>query len=286
MDTLSRYRANRFTDADIVRCTGLPVRGLRELIRFGAVNTIAERRGPGRGRIRVCDAVVFKRIAVISVLNNAGLSVAVSGQIAFAFPYHTLLFTVCDPLTILFEHSVHIEPETGLPPRRERPATDWFNPDQPAKPDPDSDWLVEIYDGRFVGCSYGAKTAGSPVIFGDLRHERATFVAWQPSHHRTQVNGSPIAQLAEELLPYHRFVDFVAAWEDPEKSRRGRALLGYADETHRVTDDPLRLLAEATAQNFAFKTTVNVSLAIKKALRRYLELDPALVQDKSENQDA
>src|SRR5579863_7741755 len=95
-EALQQYRGNRFTDADIMRCTGLSVRAWRQLIGFKAVHTLEDRRGPGRGRVRLCDAVVFKRTAVIAALCGAGFSTAVSGQIAYFIPYHQLLFTVID----------------------------------------------------------------------------------------------------------------------------------------------------------------------------------------------
>lgn len=237
------------------------------------MRTIAEHRGPGRGRVRLCDAVVFKRAAVIAALNAAGLSTAVSGQIAYFAPYHTLLFTVIDPLTILFEHSSKIDLETGLPPRRAQPATDWFQPDGPAKQDPDSDWLIEIYDGRFVGCVFGENT--EPLIFGELRNDRSTFVFWRPSHERSRVIESPIARLADQLLPYHQFLDFVAEWESAGMSARRLKELGYAIE-RRPRNDALRMAAAACARDFTFRTTVDISLAIKKALRRYLEIDPSI----------
>lgn len=39
-DALSRYRADRFTDDDVVRCAGLSKRAYRELIKVGAVRTV------------------------------------------------------------------------------------------------------------------------------------------------------------------------------------------------------------------------------------------------------
>ncbi len=58
-EQLWRYRQNAFTDDDVTGCTGLTVRAWRELIKLRAVHTLAETRG--RGRVRLCDASVFKR---------------------------------------------------------------------------------------------------------------------------------------------------------------------------------------------------------------------------------
>jgi hypothetical protein len=45
----------------------------------------------GRGLVRLCDATVFKRCAIIAALNEAGWSLAVAGQIALAlFPLPTV----------------------------------------------------------------------------------------------------------------------------------------------------------------------------------------------------
>jgi hypothetical protein len=148
-DRLRRYREGRFADRDVTRSTGLSVRAWRTLIKVGAVRTIAEGRGPGR--VRICDQTNLKRSAVISVLNQAGFNLDVAGQIALSLPYHTLLYEVCDPITILLEDSAQIDPKSGLPPRVERPLVDWFDALKPAKAEAEVDWLIEIFDGRFVG---------------------------------------------------------------------------------------------------------------------------------------
>ena len=107
-DALRRYGQNCFTDDDVSRGTGLSVRAWRELIKVGAVRTVTERRGPGR--VRLCEANVFKRAAVIAALNQTGLSLAVSGRIAYFVPFHTVLYEICDPGRVLFR-----PPRTRIP---------------------------------------------------------------------------------------------------------------------------------------------------------------------------
>jgi hypothetical protein len=267
---LRRYREDRFTDEDIERSTGLSERAWRELIKLGVVRTIAERRGPGR--IRLCDATTFKRGAVIAAVNKAGLSLAVSARIAYFLPFHTLLYSVCDPSVILLQHSAHLDPDTGLPPRLEQPKVNWFDPAKRADADVESDWFVEIYDGRFVGVIY--KPRDKATIFGDLREERTRFVAWVPLHRRAHLIGSVIEELARELLS-DRFVDFVAEWEDPTIWSKELSRLGYEFEKHDPNNDPLRITAEAASRGPVFKTTINISLTLRKALRRLLGIDPA-----------
>ena len=109
---LWRYRQNAFTDDDITGCTGLTVRAWRELIKLRAVHTLAE--AHGRGRVRVCDATVLKRAAVIAALNHAGFSLAVSGKIAFCVPFHSVLYEIVDPIQCFVDRPPRQIPKPGL----------------------------------------------------------------------------------------------------------------------------------------------------------------------------
>jgi hypothetical protein len=279
-DALRRYREDRFTDRDVTSCTGLSVRSWRELIKLKAVRT-EEGRGPGR--VRICDRTNLKRSAVISALHQAGFSLAVAGPIAFFLPYHTLLYEVCDPITILLQHSTEIDPKTGPPPRVERPMVDWFDPPKPAKTDADVDWLIEIFDGRFVGVRYDTGK-DAVTIFGDLREQATRFVAWLPFPRRDQFAGGVIERIAQELRG-DGLIKF-AEREDPamwtKKSIKELHRFGYWFEHHEGTADPLCIAAEAAVRSPLFKTTINPTLAIRKALRRYLGIEPVLTKSEIE----
>ncbi len=149
----------------------------------------------------------------------------------------------------------------------ERPKADWFNLNKPAEFDPDSDWIGEIYQGRFVGAIYNAEEA--PTMFGDLRDDGASFVAWLPFRQRFDKMGRVIESFGPDRIKVA-----VAAWEDKTKWARELKHLGYRYEKHDSDDDPLCLAAEAAARNPVFKTTINVTLAIRKSLRRYLGIEP------------
>jgi hypothetical protein len=181
-----------------------------------------------------------------------------------------MLYEICDPRTILLQVSADTDAVNGIPGRVKPPTADWFDPDKPAKADDRTDWLVEIYDGRFVGASYDAE--GEPLIFGDLREEGTKFVAWFPLRRQPQFSGT-IEEIVKELVP-DRFVDFVAELEDPLKWPAELELINYKVEKHTDTD-PLRITAEAAVRSPVFKTSINISLALRKALRRYLRVDPA-----------
>ena len=134
-ERLRDYRVGRFTDEDVVRCTGLSARGWRELIKFGVVRTITEN-DRGRGHVRLCDAIVFKRAAVIAALSEAGFSLAVAGRIAYFVPFHWSLFEICDPGNVSVRGATVSDTHRVLPLRLRKANANWFNPARPASVDP------------------------------------------------------------------------------------------------------------------------------------------------------
>jgi hypothetical protein len=273
---IQRYREDRFTDNDIVRCTGLSVRAWRELIKLRAVLTHKIDRGPGQ--VRICDRYAFKRATVISILNQSGFSLAVAGLIVLFLPYHTLLYEICDPVPILLRYPNEIDPTTGLPRRIERPIVNWFDPLKAVTAEPGIDWLIEIFDHRFVGIRYDT-TKDAVTIFGDLRQQATRFVGWLPYPRRDQFAGGAIERIAQELRS-DALIRIVAEREDPsrwsKKSIRDLRRSGYELEHHEGKADPLCIAAEAAVRSPTVKTTINISFAIRKALRRYLGIDPQL----------
>ncbi len=154
MDTdqkLHDYRIGEFTDDDVVRCTGLSVRGWRELIKFRLVRTITENIR-GRGHVRLCDAMVFKRAATIAAINRAGFSLQVAGWIAYFAPFHTTLYEICDPGRGMGTSGTRTG--LGVPPRLRRARAEWFDPSTPAQVRSNDDWWIKVYDRRFVGITY------------------------------------------------------------------------------------------------------------------------------------
>ena len=274
---LREYRIGEFTDDDVVHCAGLSVRGWRELIKFRLVRTIAED-NRGRGHVRLCDATVFKRAASIAAINQAGFSLQVAGWIAYFAPFHTILYEICDPDRRRERGASG--PRTGfrVPPRLRRARAEWFDSSKPAQVRPSDDWWIKVYDRRFVGITYGRND--QPNIFGDLRDGGAQFVAWVPRHNKLRFMRSRIAKLAVEWAPSgERLADVAAEWEKPKWTEELRSF-GCAWEQH-PTGDPLRRAGEATIRNPLSTTTVNISFAIRRAIRRYLGIER--IERKPEN---
>jgi len=193
-------------------------------------------------------------------------------------------WTTGAPITILFHYSTEIDSRSGLPPRVKRPIVDWFDPLKPANAEPGVDWLIEIFDGRFVGVRYDSGK-DALTIFGDLRQQATRFVAWLPFQPRNQFAGGAIQRIARELRG-PGLIGIIAEWEDPtkwaKKSIKELHRLGYHFEHHKAKTDPLSIAAEAAVRSPVFKTTINPTLAIRKALRRYLGIEPVLTKPEIE----
>jgi len=257
---LARYQRNEFTDADVTACTGLSARSVRQLIKVGAVRTLSEVRGAGH--IRRFDATTFKRLAVASAIHDAGLSLTLAGQLAYLLPGDTRLYARCDPINVLCDTRLSADPNSVLPPRLETPWFDWFDADKPAASDPENDHLLEICDCRFVTLAF--KGRSEPLLYGDLREARTQFVSWWRFQSHTSAVFSPDADVAPK-------------WEDPRSpaNRIDPKFLNYQYERHDGDTDPLMREARATAQRPVFKTSINITLALRLALRRYLDIEPA-----------
>ncbi len=258
---LHRYRGDVFTDGDLTRCAGLSGRSVRELIKLGAVRTRTEERGAGR--VRTFDATTFKRLAVIGAVNSAGMSLKLAGRMTYLLPSDDLLYRTYDPINVLCDTTLGVADPGELPPRLEAPKFDWFDAKKPATSDPEHDWLLEIIEGRFVALV--AQGGRLRLIYGDLRKEGTEFVSWWPSH----------AQLDRESLTD---ADVSAKWEGKRlwADRIDPQFLDYRYEDHIGEDDPLMQRGYSAVWHPLVKTTINVSLAIRLALRRYLGVEPLL----------
>jgi len=261
---LRRYRAGKFTDNDVTRCTGLSRRSVRELIKLGIIRTRSEERGAGR--IRTFDATTFKRLAIVAAVNNAGFGLRLAGQLTYLLPGDEHLYRICDPINVLFDTSVNADQGRGLPPRLEAPRFDWFDAKKPAGSDPKWDWLLGIFDRRFVALV--SQEAHLRLVFGDLRDDGADFVSWWPF----------CAQLGQAFWTEG---DGGSKWAGRRQwaERIDPKFRAYRYECHDREDDPLVHMGYAAAWRPIVETSINMSLVIRLALRRYLGLDRLLPEE-------
>jgi hypothetical protein len=256
---LARYQRNEFTDADVTACTGLSARSIRQFIKVGAVRTRSEDRGAGY--IRRFDATTFKRLALASAIHDSGLSLTLAGQLAYLLPGDRQFYAHYDPINVLCDTTLSVDSNGELPPRLETPRFDWFDADKPAAADPENDRLLEICDGRFVALAF--KQRGEPLFYGYLRNDGTEFVSWWALQSHTSAVFSTDADVAPK-------------WEDPLSwaNRIDPKFLNYRYEYHDGETDLLMREARASAQRPVFKTSINLSLALRLALRRYLGIEP------------
>ena len=217
----------------------------------------------GRGRVRTFDATTFKRLAIVRAINNAGLSLRLAGQMTYLLPSDDHLYRIYDPIHVLCDTPVSAAGRHELPPRLEAPRFDWFDAGKPATSDPKNDWLLEIFEGRFVALVGQDKRLR--LIYGDLRKEGTEFVSWWPSH---ALLGAAFADVSPKW-------DGKRLWAD----RIDPKFLDYRYECHDGDDDPLMQMGHAAAWRPIFTTSINMTLAVRLALRRYLGLEPLLLED-------
>ena len=266
-NALRQYKEATFDDGDVTRCTGLSVRSWRELLKLGAVQTTGER---GHGRVRLCDHKSFKRSAVIAQFHRAGFSLSMAGRLGYLLPFDERIYRDCDPIPILFDPKRNADLKTQVPRRRKDPRVDWFDPNRPSKADPEYDCLIDIFDARFVGFRWRNH---NPWIYGELRDDGRQFVSWYPFHRQNFVHeqifydDTAFKEFYETSLPKW---DFRAETAD----KIDLNFLDYSFENHSADDDSLRIAAQTVMQNPVVKTSINISLAVRTVLRRYLGMDP------------
>ena len=113
------------------------------------------------------------------------------------------------------------------------------------------------------------------MIYGELREDGMRFVSWFPFHRNTIAK----AQLPDDIDKiFPKWAD-PAAWSD----QLDPDFLDYEYEDHGADGDPLAISAAVIARSPLFKTTVNVTLAVRIALRRYLGIEPALPDSETGN---
>jgi hypothetical protein len=95
-----------------------------------------------------------------------------------------------------------------------------------------------------------------------------------PFLRRDQFAGGTIERLAQEVRGAS-FVKFIADYEDPSKWLKELRRMGYHFENHDGVADALCVAAESAVRSPIVRTTVNVTLVVRKAVRRYLGIEPA-----------
>lgn len=241
-EILRWYWEGRFTAEDVTRATGLTERAQRELLKVGVIQPIPQ----AKTKARLLNARMLKRVAIIAPLNACGFSLAVAGQIVYAAPFvDDHLFELIDPIGD-FEGANPYDPATKFPLEMRD-----FAPEKPPVAELEWDWSIEVLNGRYVA----VQAKDGPDVFGELSPDKTAFYWW--SHCTTGVSGiSPDTDKVHSKHEYDRSMSdemmtfsFIDVSSDNEKR------------------------AQFAAKNPVTKISVNVSLALKKALRKLIHID-------------
>jgi hypothetical protein len=95
------------------------------------------------------------------------------------------------------------------------------------------------------------------LFYGDLRKAGTEFVPWRPRL-------CPDADVGRTWKAQRLWAECI-----------DRGVIKYGKERHDDDNEPLILLARTATQRPVFKTSINIGLALRLALRRYLGIEPA-----------
>jgi hypothetical protein len=232
-ERLTWYRQNRFTSADVTEGTGLSERSQRELAKLGILLPIPQ----AKTKVRLFNARMFKRAAIIAPLNKGGFSLEVAGRITYAAPLlEQLWFSMAEP--------------PGVGRYRE-----WFDPARPPATEK-NDYRIEIIDGHYVV----HPTDTGPAVFGEIFDNPPRFTWW-----------SNAVEYARSNYDTAEWKDLGPRWKW-DRSMDDNALKFDVIE---VSETDKRLARQACENPYA-KLTINAGLALRIALRRLLHIDDRL----------
>lgn len=246
-DSSTEYPAF-FTDQQVTAACDLHLDNLRKLITWRAVIPIVG--GGGRGKTRKWSLMRANRITVIATIFNAGFSLRMA---------HTI--TYCAPLDRLF-FALNPSALTGGAIKKEG----WLDPDNSKIRVNPQDWYLDIANGQFV------YVRGPDLLWciGRIGDHGTRFISNEPVH---------AAYSKDRVTPEH-WEDYPQAFQTLQKRNLAKWENPFSPED-RINPDSLAYsydpdldheLAERAHANPRSLTTINISLSVRIALRKLLQL--------------
>lgn len=285
MDLRERYdlwNAGGFDDEAAEVITSLSTNALRDLQRLGALRTSG---GGGRGKRRLWAREALCKAAMTAELRKAGLSLAMGARIAF-YTWNTSVMSSDPMLAFPSWEELNGKPyfwmerEPG-----EHGLKEWLS-DSFAVPRHDDgfDTFVHILNGTIVVAesaeppSERRSRAEHPEIAAEIDAISPETIGGTFEHLRK----IPLGRLSDDGLTYY-------TWYGPRPKRRikpdqdARSFLEeqYSDEISidflncQFEEPPAREAIDNALANFTVKTSVNVTLAMRMAMRRAMGLPVA-----------
>ncbi len=304
-DAFNRWRDGEFSDDETSEFTGLTPRALRDLAKWGAIETSGGEKG--RGKRRAWKRAAICKAAMTGAFHKAGLPLPMAGRIAF-YVWNISPNSSNDPMLRFPKWEELGKPilDTAAREPGEHAVKKWLTDDFAApRHDDDFDSYVHIVNRSYVVAeaavvpSYRRMFADQSdpdlnnkldamlrenvggtfeelltVILGRISDDSATFYTWhRPRRKRffnakerarwekAKAEGVDIMVFMKSLGPEHNYM------EEQYSDEISLDFLQYQLEPEANTEK-----AANAFFNFAVKTSVNVTLAMRMAMRRAMSL--------------
>ena len=303
-DAFNRWRDGDFSDDEVSSFTGLTPRALRDLAKWGAIE--ASGGGKGRGKRRAWKRPAICKAVMTSALHKGGLSLPMAARIAF-YVWNIQPNNSNDPMLRFPKWEELDKPILDTAERQpgEHAVKKWLTDDfATPRHDDDFDSYVHIVNGSYViaeaavvpsyrrmradqsdpdlgdkiDAMLRAKVGGTfeemlTVILGRISEDGSTFYTWHRPRRKRMFNDRDRAKWEKAKAEGVELQDFLKTLP-PERFIEDQ----YADE---ISLDFLQYQLEPEANtekaasaffNFTTKTSVNVTLAMRMAMRSAIGL--------------
>lgn len=304
-DAFNRWRDGEFSDDEVSAFAGLTPRALRDLAKWGAIETVGGEKG--RGKRRAWNRTAICKAAMTAAFHKAGLALPMAARIAF-YQWSIQPNNSNDPMFRFPKWEELDRPilDTAARQPGEHAVKKWLTDDfATPRHDDDFDSYVHIVNGSFVIAEAAVvpsyrkmredqrdpdlsnkidtmlreKVGGTfeellTVVLGRISEDGSTLYTWHRPRRKRMFNeeqrakweaakaeGVEIMEFMKTLGPDQNFL------EDQYSDEISLDLLQYQLEPEANTEK-----AANAFFHFAVKTSVNVTLAMRMAMRRAMNL--------------
>jgi len=281
-----RWEQGEFADEELSEISGLAIRSLRDLAKWGAIETSGG--GKGRGKRRKWKRPAICKAAMTAAFQRAGLPLPMGARLAFHFwnlqPNNSydpfMRFPKWEKLAEPFDWEKRADGEHVI---KAYLTDDFAN----ARHDEDFDSYVHIINGVYVIAQSAVvpyiqafheegRDAMAEMFFvrlGRLSDDGNTFLTWHRPRRKRFFNEEERAAWETAKAEGVELKDFLAnlgpRWDMEEQ---------YGDEIsldflqYQLEPEANEEKASKAFNNFTVKTSVNVTLAMRTAMRRAIGL--------------
>jgi hypothetical protein len=264
-ETYEQWCFGSYPDEEVAEFTGLTPRALRALARLGAIETSSLERGAGHRRQWRPSAILKATIA--GALHRTGLSLPMAGRLAF----HVWTYI---PASIAEVIPSRVWPYPEIPKARDHPIRALIDPANTMLRHEWHDIRVHLVNGSFFFIQPGLLRpvkdyVSKFVCLGRITADGSSFKVWQPLPKVLPIKGRDLSSDPEERRQQRQRA--LEAWKRDIPAEYGTLinpkLLAYEEDPDA---DPE--LARRVCENYESILSVNISLPMRRAVRKALGL--------------